>query len=136
MFDSHSRDSSGNPAIDGTAILLKFNWLLYIDKYIRKMYLKKQAIPAYLQIQFTWVVCSMEDISNIQADLKREKQKWKYKENSVLEKMQAKTKYHENSLTILSTKRKRYAGNSRSNWVNKFQKQILEGPFFYLYSLS
>ena len=39
----------------------------------------------------------MEDISNIQADLKREKhKKRKYQENSVLEKMQAKKKYHEN----------------------------------------
>ena len=36
-FNSHSRNSSGNPAIDGTAILSKFNSLLHIDEYIRKM---------------------------------------------------------------------------------------------------
>ena len=63
----------------------------------------------------------MEDISNIWADLKREKhKKQKYQENSVLEKMQAKK-------SIMKTI---YAGNSRSDWVNKFRKQIFEGPFF------
>ena len=73
LFDSHSSDSSGNPVIDGTAVLLKFNSLLYIDEYIRKMYLEKQPISVYLQIQFIRVVCSTEDISNIQAKLKRKK---------------------------------------------------------------
>ena len=73
LFDSHSRDSSGNQAIDGTAVLLKFNSLLYIDEYVQKMYLEKQPISVYLQIQFVRIVCFMEDISNIQADLEREK---------------------------------------------------------------
>ena len=69
LFDSHSRDSSGNPTIYGTSVLLKFNSISYIDEYIRKMYLEKQPISVYFQIQFIRVVCSMEDISNIQADL-------------------------------------------------------------------
>ena len=63
----------------------------------------------------------MEDISNIQTDLKREKDKQKYQENSVRQKMQAKKKYHENLLTISSRKEK--------DWANKFRKQIFEGPF-------
>ena len=62
MFDSNSRDSSGNLAIDGTAILSKFVSLLYIDEYIRKTYLEKQPISVYFEIQFIRVVCSMEDI--------------------------------------------------------------------------
>ena len=57
----------------------------------------------------------MEDISNIQADLKRKKHKRKYQENNVREKIQAKKMYHKNSLTILPKKRKSYAGNSRSD---------------------
>ena len=62
LFDSHSRDSSGNPAVDGTGFLLKFNSLLHIDEYIRKMYLQEHPISGYSQIQFIRVVCSMEDI--------------------------------------------------------------------------
>ena len=31
LFDSHSRDRIGNPAIDGTTVLLKFKSLLCID---------------------------------------------------------------------------------------------------------
>ena len=61
LFDSQSRDSSGNPVIDGTAILLKFNSLLYIGEYIRKMYFEKKSGSIYFQIQFIQVVCSMED---------------------------------------------------------------------------
>lgn len=80
LLDSHSRYSNGNPAIDGTVILSKFKSLLYIDKYFRKMYLEKKPISAYFQIHFIRVVWSMEDISNIQDDLKREKQR-KYQEN-------------------------------------------------------
>ena len=45
--------------------------------------------------------------------------------------MQAKKKYHENSLTILYKKIKSYAGNSRSDCVNKFRKQIFEGHFLF-----
>ena len=52
LFDSHSRDSSGNPTIYGTSVLLKFNSISYIDEYIRKMYLEKQPISVYFQIQF------------------------------------------------------------------------------------
>ena len=62
LFDSHSRDWIGNPAIDGTTVLLKFKSLLCIDEYIRKMYLEKQTISVYIQIQIIWVVCSVEDI--------------------------------------------------------------------------
>ena len=50
LFDSHSRDSSGSPAIDGNAVLVKFNSLLYIDEYITKMYLEKQPISVCFQI--------------------------------------------------------------------------------------
>ena len=42
------------------------------------------------------------------------------KENGVREKMEAKKTYHENSPASLSKKRKSYAENSRSDWVNKF----------------
>ena len=62
LFNSQSRDSSGNPVIDGSAILLKFNSLLYIVEHIRKMYFEKQPISIYFQIQFIQGVCSMEDI--------------------------------------------------------------------------
>ena len=61
LFDSQSRDSSGNPVIDGTAILLKFNSLLYIGEYIREMYFENQPSSIYFQIQFIQIVCSMED---------------------------------------------------------------------------
>ena len=44
LLDSHSKKSSGNPATNRIAVLLKFNPLLYIDEYIRKMYLEKQPI--------------------------------------------------------------------------------------------
>lgn len=65
LFDSQSRDSSGNPVIDGTAILVKFNSLLYIGEYIRKMYFEKKPSSIYFQIQFIQVVCSMEDYQKI-----------------------------------------------------------------------
>ena len=52
LFDSQTKDSSGNLAIDGTAVLLKFNLLLHIDEYIKKMYHEKQLISVYFQIQF------------------------------------------------------------------------------------
>ena len=52
LLDSQTKNSSGNPAIDGTAVLLKFNSLLHIDEYIKKMYHEKQPISVYFQIQF------------------------------------------------------------------------------------
>ena len=127
LFDSHTRNFSGNPANEGTAILLKLNLLLYFDEYIRKMYLEKQPIFTYFQVQFIRAVCFVEDISNIQADPNN------ISENTgkIVYLKECKQKmYHENSLTILSKKRKSHAGNSRLDWVNKFRKQIFEGQSF------
>ena len=52
LFDSNSRDSNGNPAIDGAVILLKYNSLLYIDEFIN---LEKQLfllLPDSVHLRF------------------------------------------------------------------------------------
>ena len=52
LFDSNSRDSSGNPVIDGAVILLKYNPLLYIDEFIN---LEKQLfllLPDSVHLRF------------------------------------------------------------------------------------
>ena len=64
LLDSHKRDWNGNPAIDGTAILLKFNSLLFINKYIKKMYYEKQPVFVYFQIQFETVRKDLNFLKN------------------------------------------------------------------------
>ena len=40
LFDSHSRDERGLSVIDGTSVLMKFNDLFEIEKYIQVAYLE------------------------------------------------------------------------------------------------
>ena len=51
LFDSHSRDERGLIGIDGTSVLMKFNDLFKIEKYIQVAYLEyRDRQQTYFQI--------------------------------------------------------------------------------------
>ena len=53
LLDSHIRDERGLSVIDGTSVLMKFNDLFEIEKYIQVRYLEyRDRQQAYFQIQF------------------------------------------------------------------------------------
>ena len=53
LLDSHIRDERGLSVIDGTSVLMKFNDLFEIEKYIQVRYLEyKDRQQAYFEIQF------------------------------------------------------------------------------------
>ena len=53
LFDSHSRDEKGLSVINGVSVLMKFNDLFEIEKYIQVAYLEyRDRQQAYFQIQF------------------------------------------------------------------------------------
>ena len=53
LLDSHIRDERGLSVIDGTSVLMKFNDLFEIEKYIQVRYLAyRDRQQAYFQIQF------------------------------------------------------------------------------------
>ena len=52
LFDSHNRDERGLSVIDGTSVLMKFNDIFEIEKYIQVAYLEyRYKQQAYFQIQ-------------------------------------------------------------------------------------
>ena len=54
LFDSHSCDERGFSVIDGISVLMKFNDLFEIEKYVQVAYLEyRDRRKAYFQIQFT-----------------------------------------------------------------------------------
>ena len=53
IFDSHSRDANGLPAVDGTSVLLKFNPREVAGSYIKSIYLDHFCNPSvYYQMQY------------------------------------------------------------------------------------
>ena len=53
LLDSHIRDERGLSVIDSTSVLMKFNDLFEIEKYIQVRYLEyRDRQQAYFQIQF------------------------------------------------------------------------------------
>ena len=47
LFDSHSRDASGNISENGTSVLLQFRSLTAIEKYVRSVYMKNNDYMQY-----------------------------------------------------------------------------------------
>ena len=125
LFDSNSRDSSGNPVIDGAVILLKYNPLLYIDEYIKPW---KANISVTSRFSSFKIFAARKTFQVFKLTLKETNTSENTRKIVCLK--NASKKYHENSLSTLSKKGKNCAGSSRSDWVNKFRRQIFERPSF------
>ena len=66
LFDSHSKNSSGNICQNGTSVLLKFETLSKLQEYVKNIYyvgLKHETL--YFQIQFINLLCSSEEMKVI-----------------------------------------------------------------------
>ena len=129
LFDSHSKNSSGNICQNGTSVLLKFETLSKLQEYVKDIYyvgLKHETL--YFQIQFINLLCSSEEMKVIKSKVALERclnfQKQKYAINAELKK--------KNHQSKLSSQNKSSVNKLKRNQdrVKLFKKQIWESPYF------
>ena len=91
LFDSHSKNSSGNICQNGTSVLLKFETLSKLQEYVKDIYyvgLRHEML--YFQIQFINLLCSSEEVKVIESKVALERRlnfrKQKYAINGELKK--------------------------------------------------
>ena len=75
LFDSHSKNSSGNICQNGTSVLLKFQTLSKLQEYVKDIYyvgLKHETL--YFQIQFINLLSSSEEMKVIKSRVALERQ--------------------------------------------------------------
>ena len=68
LFDSYSKNSSGNICQNGTSVLLKFETLNKLQEYVKHIYyigLKHETL--YFQIQFITLLCSSREMKVIKS---------------------------------------------------------------------
>ena len=73
LFDSHSKDEIGNLSNSGTAVLLKFDTLLSLQRYIISAYYNSYPLTLYFQVQFIKVHCTASTKKSIKYALKKER---------------------------------------------------------------
>ena len=132
LFESHSKNSSGNICQNGTSVLLKFETLTKLQGYVKDIYyvgLKHETL--YFQIQFINLLCSSEEMKVIKSKVALERrlnfQKQKYAINVELKKKnhQAKLFAHNKSSVVKEEKSKK-----NEDKLKLFKKKIWEGPYF------
>ena len=163
LFDSHSRDERRLSVIDGTSVLMKFNDLLEIEKYIQVAYLEyRDRQQVYFQIQFIKVtVGSIEkteiylqfaknarcehDREHSDSDKKRQRLHYSNLKGSPQHRRINEKKRQHGKLSYAQIKSSQKFGSmmdkrkgitSFDKSVSKFKTPIKSGPVFMLYVID
>ena len=119
LFDSHSKNKHGQISISGTAVLLKFETLSFLENYIRSVYYINCPMTMYFQVQFLKITCSAYTISSIKnlqnnerQTARKRKMKRKYQDSPETKKEYQKSRYSKNCKSKLEYQKNKYNENS------------------------
>ena len=58
-------------SVEGTTILMKFEFLSFLEKYIKTTYYGINSTTMFFQLEFVKVICSLEIIRKVKTSLKK-----------------------------------------------------------------
>ena len=121
LFDSHSKNSSGNICQNGTSVLLKFETLSKLQEYVKDIYyvgLRYEML--YFQIQFINLLCSSEEVKVIESKVALERRlnfrKQKYAINGELKKRNHQSKLSTQNKSSVAKEEKLKKIKAQSNF--------------------
>ena len=78
MFNSHNKNENGNISAAGAAVLLKFDFLSSLEKYLVPVYYINYPMTLYFQIQLIRSGCTLNSRNRIKSSIKNKREKFCY----------------------------------------------------------